>query len=896
MTHRKSYRWLAVVLVVSAVAGVGYTQRGYGYRTKLLDHVITRHPSVRKSRPMLWQADVDPYTYIAIDVTLPSIGHGVDGGTLSDRSVKLYRTDDRKQVLAITNTSGGGDAIVLQPMETLAPLTHYTFEVTSGVRDTSGLSFRPFSLQFTTGDDKAASDFPGGFERIPQMSVAGPPTIGLTIGPDGRLYSTTVDGRIFRYDIGRDGTLSNSRLINTVQVANWGPRMIPGIAFDPASTPDNLIAWVTHTQFSFDNGDDWTGKVSRLSGPNLEKYQDYVVGLPRSIRDHITATPVFGPDGAMYFGQPSNSAMGSPDAAWGRRPEHLLNAAILRFDPKKVAKPPLNVKTEGDGNYDPTAPDAPLTIYASGVRNAFNLLFHSNGKLYAPGNGSAAGGGTPGFDGGTIRGFRIDAAERGPYQLPAVPALRSIAETQSDFLFRIDRDGYYGHPNPTRNEFTMNGGNPTAGVDKGEVAAYPVGTQPDRNYRSFIHDFGQSVSPNGIIEYHGDVFGGALDGKLLVTRYSGGKDILVLSLDAEGNVIREDKGIVGFTQLISPIAIVEHRPTGNLYVAEFGATRIALLRPLSPGVHALAGASRLLFNDPIDGGASLPQKLSIRNVGTEPLSVDGEQIWFAGPDAHMFTIAVPPTSMTAQQGRSVDLLLAFNPPAGTTAGLKTATISVATNDPSNPTITIPLRGLATLGARGTNEPSLQRILDLYDIPVRVGDPDPETADLGFNPVTPNDEITAGLLEKALPDPVTIEPLACFGPSSSPVVTLSWYDPRKPATDFNKLFTVERNDSQTVTPNVNGQRIFDPGDDAFGLASTWPAFGGGSKGRVAYSQPARNVYATGPGTKAIRFYPLKNPDGTNVPFAYIFAIEALPDAVDAQDFVGIIRNVKPSRMK
>ena len=44
----------------------------------------------------------------------------------------------------------------------------------------------------------------------------------------------------------------------------------------------------------------------------------------------------------------------------------------------------------------PFAPDAPLTIYASGVRNAFDLLFTSDGKLYAPTNGSAAGGNTPG--------------------------------------------------------------------------------------------------------------------------------------------------------------------------------------------------------------------------------------------------------------------------------------------------------------------------------------------------------------------------------------------------------------------------------------------------------------------------------------------------------------------
>src|SRR2546430_5735565 len=48
------------------------------------------------------------------------------------QTVKLYRTSDRAPVDAVLNTSGGGDAIVLTPTDTLAPGETYTFEITSG--------------------------------------------------------------------------------------------------------------------------------------------------------------------------------------------------------------------------------------------------------------------------------------------------------------------------------------------------------------------------------------------------------------------------------------------------------------------------------------------------------------------------------------------------------------------------------------------------------------------------------------------------------------------------------------------------------------------------------------------------------------------------------------------
>jgi glucose/arabinose dehydrogenase len=110
--------------------------------------------------------------------------------------------------------------------------------------------------------------------------------------------------------------------------------------------------------------------------------------------------------------------MGAYDGIW-QREESLLSAAVLRLDPAKLSglTLPLNVETTNnlahinaasansistaDGKYNPYALNSPLTIYASGIRNAYDLVWHSNGQLYIPTNGSSAGGNSPGSVAGT---------------------------------------------------------------------------------------------------------------------------------------------------------------------------------------------------------------------------------------------------------------------------------------------------------------------------------------------------------------------------------------------------------------------------------------------------------------------------------------------------------------
>ncbi len=174
---------------------------------------------------------------------------------------------------------------------------------------------------------------------------------------------------------------------------------------------------------------------------------------------------------------------------------------------------------------------------------------------------------------------RIDSMEKGAFDGPAIPALNNIPETEDDMLFKVEPGEYYGHPNPTRAEYVLNGGNPAPGANPYQVHRYPVGTQPDRNWHPAIYSFGKNLSPCGVIEYHSPLFGGALKGRLLYVRYSGGDDIIALALDSRGDVAETVAGIEGMNHFVNPVDLTEDPSNGNLYVAEFGGQRITLLRP-----------------------------------------------------------------------------------------------------------------------------------------------------------------------------------------------------------------------------------------------------------------------------------------------------------------------------
>ncbi len=524
-------------------------------------------------------------TAINVDVSLPNMGAGVEANTLNTTSVGLYRTKDHALVPGTVNTTGGGDAIVYQPSVQLEPNTNYTFIITNKVLDESGASFIPYLAFFNTGTNTIGSS-DSSVEFTKSTVYQGSPISSLAIAPDSRLYATTLDGKILRWDIDSSGDLENLQTYAPAELKN---RAIIGATFEP-NTSDQLNLWISNNDPLYSQpANDFTGKISKItieSGSDFNaSVQDYITGLPRSAKDHLSNSLAFGSDDKLYLTQGSNTASGAPDSTWYNRPERLLSAAVLQIDPTQTPPPEgFNVQTENYtnskgittiGNYNPDAADAPVKLFATGVRNAYDLVWHSNGNLYVPTNGTAAGGNTPDDPTTTTN-----------------EALTNVG-TQDDYLFKIEPvgGGYYGHPNPTRHEYILNGGNPTSEVDMTEVvtkdgySGYSIGTMPDCNYQGAAFDFGRNRSPNGIIEYKSDTFDGALKNKLLVVEYSGGDDILALTPDSKGNIAHDNVIQVAFG-LTDPVDLIEdtQKNLGNLYVAELidggAAGQISLLHPI----------------------------------------------------------------------------------------------------------------------------------------------------------------------------------------------------------------------------------------------------------------------------------------------------------------------------
>ena len=196
--------------------------------------------------------------------------------------------------------------------------------VTEGVKDLDGVPFLPFTSTFTTG---TASKPSGGgstakFTKLTLPTATAPQYMGFTsleMGPDkDQVYALRNDGLIKRFPIlagGQLGTPEELTGLRTYAQSKFGDpdRLATGLLVDPDSTKSSPIVWVSHTTSGFADMADWGGEITRLTGANLQTATTFVVGLPRSARDHVTNS-IVKHDGKLYFPQGSTSAMGDADA------------------------------------------------------------------------------------------------------------------------------------------------------------------------------------------------------------------------------------------------------------------------------------------------------------------------------------------------------------------------------------------------------------------------------------------------------------------------------------------------------------------------------------------------------------------------------------------------------
>ncbi|WP_289042511.1 T9SS type A sorting domain-containing protein [uncultured Zobellia sp.] len=872
-----------------------------------------------------------------VELIIPN-GYELDNSTLAD-NVSLFVVDNSNGnetlVPSNSNDTGGGDAVTLTPINQLLPLTTYVFRLTSAIEVNmigdlnDRQAFIPFESRFTTGelgDEPVTSiDLTGiEFTQVPGGAALGPGTSGerfssLVIGPDDKLYGSTIgdfasDGKIFRWDIGTDGTLSNLEILTpalqgsphpVTNVNSNNDRMIIGLAFDPASTAENLIAYVSHNMAAITDGPEWDGKITRLSGPTLSIVEDVVVHLPRSSKDHLTNSIEFDANGDLYINQGSNSAGGEPDAVWANRPERLLSGAILKLEFDKLGTLPLDAYTTdniatinsapssgatmSDGTYNPYATNSPLTIFSSGVRNAYDLVWHTNGWLYVPVNGTA-GNGVNSPNAPSTSDYALAKRIDGLTTIPSVPSLFG-GETQKDFLYKTQGGDYHGHPNPYRGEFVLNhGGAPYSGLS-GQVEAtyvdvvkYPETVIADVNYHEPAYDFGKNKSPNGVIEYKSDAFGGRLSGLLMVVRFSGQDDVLVLNPKGNGDIGEAYNSIPGLGGLDDPLDLIEDPRTGNIYVSEYdrdnnGMPRLTLLRATIPA--SIAGRiettpEELIFEvtDNNEGPNTETETVEVFNTGNEVLQISDVSI--TGSFADQFNTVQPSGPLNIEAGDSQIFTITYAPDLdGTDIGYQEAALTI-TSDGIEPVYTIGLHALKKAGLQGSQEPTLQSIANVLGVGVNVGW---STLGNNVNPSLIGDEVSTERWVRASDDSVVVRPVARY--SNPGVLPFGWYTDQF---SLNEVGSVADGlaDAQMLYPNLaSGITKFDPGNASFGF------YVDENEGDPYFTEDAINT----PYPHRARVYPRFDRDGNMVSDSYFVAFES-GFSGSYQDFVFVVENVTP----
>lgn len=473
--------------------------------------------------------------------------------TASLQNSTMYLLDSKgKPVPAFLQSDLTGGVATLTPTLLLRPNHNYTLKITASLRSEEGDSLKPFVARFSTSNARVSVDQKFVFKRSKVDSRDHNSCI--TIGPDGYLYVANTFGHVKRYRL----DAMTGMVVGSDTAYHAPDDQIVDIEFDPDASADNLIAWISYARY----GEQFSGAIARVvfqpfGSDGKARKKDAIIGLPHDkLLHHQPNGLAFGPKGKLYQAVGGLTTLGgSPN--WGMK-ETPMSAAVLVADVRNKnfngGKWPCNVQTSKPVNYDPYAATAPVKIFATGFRNAYALCWHSSGHLFTATN--------------------QNSIPDGP-KMPAdpkrnVPAINAMPR---EMLYRVKVGKYYGHPNPSRQEFVLNGGNPTASLDPFEVEDYPVGIQPHAAFDpSLIYDLraGGGNSANGIAEYTSV---GPLKGRLLIAYFSGSKTIQSFALNDKG-IIMNERALIDVKgnpiRFMGALDVAVHRRSGRIYVADFG--------------------------------------------------------------------------------------------------------------------------------------------------------------------------------------------------------------------------------------------------------------------------------------------------------------------------------------
>ncbi|KYC35510.1 hypothetical protein WA1_06700 [Scytonema hofmannii PCC 7110] len=393
-----------------------------------------------------------------------------------------------------------------------------------------------------------------------KVAAIGDPTTGAW-GPDGRLYVGTYSGEIRAYTFDDNYNVIGTQIINTLM--SLPNSDILGIAFNPFDSTPKI--YVSHSKLYGNGGSsfpetelsEYSGQVSVLEGPNFSVVKPLITGLPVSNHDHGVNGLTFDNQGNLYIAVGGNTNGGVPNSSIGGLPESPFTAAILKADITKANfngqieyvlppdfEPPSGLTFDAEdsqvfGDEAKVASGVDVSVYASGLRNPYDVAFTTKGILYATDNGHNKGFGSLSTSATT--------------EIPAYGT--------PDELNLVEEGNYYGHPNRNRGSED----------DRQNVFYGPSQASIPGVYTAPLTTM--SPSTNGIVEYRATTFNNQLRGDLFAQQWN--KQLYNFSLSSNGRQVQKVDSLTGVTDGLD----IEVGPGGVIFGMDFAEDAITVATP-----------------------------------------------------------------------------------------------------------------------------------------------------------------------------------------------------------------------------------------------------------------------------------------------------------------------------
>lgn len=398
----------------------------------------------------------------------------------------------------------------------------------------------------------------------------------ITVGPDGRYYLGSLNGYV--HVLTADAQYKVSAYCTSEHLGN--EQSILGVGFNPTDfsavklyASVSVLYWNEKYGMSKETG--WRNGRIILMIPGTESClkleQTVISNLPVSNHDHGVNMIQFDNEGNLLVstGGSTNGGRSLPGDLTGGAPDSPLSGAMIIAP---VNKPGFNGVVGYDKPEDPANAkviSGDVSVFASGLRNCYAHVFHSNGYLY-------------GVDQGPNEGFGDFSSGCGANETRP-------SKHDDDALRLIQKDSFNGYANLNRARF-----------DPRQCIQREIASPGDSGYSPPLSSFESSTA--GLTEYTSNTFGGPMRGNLVASKFAiqgTGKAFRVV-LSADGKSVQSKYEIAQYSDIGAMMT-----PYGGIAMPRVWQGQIAVLSALEkdPGIVTVSAVTP--YRGPQKGGNSV---------------------------------------------------------------------------------------------------------------------------------------------------------------------------------------------------------------------------------------------------------------------------------------------------